>query len=45
MNPFPGPQSVIILDNCNIHKSAVLQADLESMGILCCSAPETKFDL
>jgi hypothetical protein len=24
MNPFPGPRSVFILDNCRIHKSQLL---------------------
>ncbi|KZV99808.1 hypothetical protein EXIGLDRAFT_762271 [Exidia glandulosa HHB12029] len=26
MNPFPGKRSVLIMDNCHIHKSAVLRA-------------------
>jgi hypothetical protein len=24
MNPFPGPNSVIIMDNCHIHKSEAI---------------------
>ncbi|KAG2061324.1 hypothetical protein BDR06DRAFT_870837, partial [Suillus hirtellus] len=25
MNPFPGPNSVIVMDNCSIHKSVLVQ--------------------
>ena len=32
MNPYPEPQSVLILDNCNIHKSKALQEIIEAQG-------------
>lgn len=32
MNPYPQPQSVLILDNCNIHKSKALQEIIEAQG-------------
>ena len=28
-NPYPGPQSILILDNCNIHHSEKVQALVE----------------
>lgn len=34
MNPFPGRNSVLLLDNCSIHKSEVLRECLEESGIL-----------
>ena len=32
MNPYPGPQSVLILDNCKIHKSEILREIIEAQG-------------
>lgn len=32
MNPYPGPQSVILLDNCSTHKSAALRDIVEETG-------------
>jgi transposase len=32
MNPYPQPRSVLILDNCNIHKSKFLQEIIEAYG-------------
>lgn len=32
MNPFPGPKLVIIMDNCEIHKNALLIEAIESAG-------------
>ena len=32
MNPYPQPQSVLVLDNCNIHKSKILQEIVEAYG-------------
>lgn len=29
MNPFPGPNSVIIMDNCRIHKSNLVREMIE----------------
>ena len=34
MNPFPGPRSVLLLDNCNIHKSEILREDVEAKGMI-----------
>ncbi|KAJ3843978.1 hypothetical protein F5878DRAFT_526676 [Lentinula raphanica] len=33
MNPFPGDRSVIIMDNCRIHKSETLRELVESFGM------------
>lgn len=32
MNPFPQDRSVLILDNCSIHKSEVLRELVEEKG-------------
>ncbi|KAH7918110.1 hypothetical protein BV22DRAFT_1108445 [Leucogyrophana mollusca] len=32
MNPYPQPQSVLIMDNCSIHKSDALQVAVEAAG-------------
>lgn len=32
MNPYPQDNSVIILDNCAIHKSAALREMVEAQG-------------
>ena len=32
MNPYPQPRSVLVLDNCNIHKSKILQEIVEAYG-------------
>lgn len=34
MNPFPEPQSVLILDDCDIHKSKIMQEIVEANGRL-----------
>lgn len=30
MNPFPGPNSVIVMDNCRIHKSELVREIIEA---------------
>lgn len=30
MNPFPGPNSVIVMDNCRIHKSPLIVEMIEA---------------
>lgn len=30
MNPFPGPNSVIVMDNCRIHKSDLVREIIEA---------------
>ena len=30
-NPYPGPRSVIVMDNCRIHKSEAVRALIEDM--------------
>ena len=30
MNPFPGPNSVIVMDNCRIHKSELIRNMIEA---------------
>jgi hypothetical protein len=32
MNPFPLPRSVILMDNCAIHKLEILQNAVEAKG-------------
>ena len=32
MNPFPLPQSVILIDNCAIHKLEIVQGAVEAKG-------------
>jgi hypothetical protein len=32
MNPYPGPNSIIVLDNCSTHKSAALREVVEQSG-------------
>ncbi|KAI0370436.1 hypothetical protein BV20DRAFT_944306 [Pilatotrama ljubarskyi] len=34
MNPFPGPNSVLIVDNCRTHKSAAVREAIEAAGEL-----------
>lgn len=34
MNPYPGPNSVIVLDNCSTHRSAALREIVEASGCL-----------
>lgn len=34
MNPFPNDRSILVLDNCAIHKSEALREAVESMGCL-----------
>ena len=31
MNPYPGPHSVIVMDNCCIHKSEAINVLIEDM--------------
>ncbi|CAD6986324.1 unnamed protein product [Tilletia controversa] len=41
MNPFPGPRSVLVLDNCNIHKATTTREKVEAKGeqyVLQCSS-------
>lgn len=33
MNPFPGCRSVLVLDNCKIHKSEALREMVEDAGM------------
>lgn len=37
MNPFPGDRSVLIMDNCSIHKSQVLREVVEATGAQSCA--------
>lgn len=32
MNPYPLPKSVLLMDNCSIHKSAALREIVEGYG-------------
>lgn len=32
MNPFPGPNSVLIVDNCRTHKSRAVREAVEAAG-------------
>jgi hypothetical protein len=32
MNPYPEPNSIIVLDNCSTHKSAALREVVEQSG-------------
>lgn len=32
MNPFPGPNSVLIVDNCRTHKSSAVREAVEAAG-------------
>jgi transposase len=34
MNPFPGPNSVIVMDNCRIHKSDLIQEMIEERCVV-----------
>jgi hypothetical protein len=36
MNPYPEPNSVIVLDNCSTHKSAALREVVEQSGTVQC---------
>ena len=33
MNPFPGPNSVIVMDNCRIHKSELVREIIEAQWV------------
>ena len=33
MNPYPEPCSVLVMDNCSIHKSEALRELVEAAGI------------
>jgi len=33
MNPFPGPNSVIVMDNCRIHKSDLIQEMIQEQCV------------
>jgi hypothetical protein len=41
MNPFPGPNSIMIVDNCSTHKSNAVRDAVEAAGLsrLSCFAP------
>ncbi|TKA51273.1 hypothetical protein B0A53_05576 [Rhodotorula sp. CCFEE 5036] len=34
LEPYPGKNSVIVMDNCSIHKSALLSSTLQALGVL-----------
>jgi len=34
MNPFPGPNSILIMDNASIHKSFKVQEILTTYGVM-----------
>ena len=34
MNPYPGPQSIMIMDNCHTHKSEAVQDAVEAASLL-----------
>jgi hypothetical protein len=43
MNPWPGPQSVLLMDNCLIHKSQHLQDIVYEKGLFTMPiSPDTK---
>jgi hypothetical protein len=33
MNPFPGPNSIMIVDNCSTHKSNAVRDAVEAAGL------------
>ena len=35
MEPFPGPKSVIVMDNCRIHKNPAVLELIESRYVFC----------
>lgn len=37
MEPFPGPRSVMLIDNCSTHKSNAVRDAVEASGTLCTS--------
>ncbi|KAF7361583.1 DDE-3 domain-containing protein [Mycena sanguinolenta] len=39
MNPFPGPNSVIVMDNCKIHKAENIRQMIEARGMRCLYLP------
>ncbi|KAF8234700.1 hypothetical protein L208DRAFT_1547145 [Tricholoma matsutake] len=41
MNPFPQDRSVLILDNCAIHKSELLHEVVEAQEVFCYSSQLT----
>lgn len=46
MNPFPGPRSVLVLDNCSIHHADTVRELIEEQGgeylSILCTAGNTK---
>ena len=34
MNPYPGPRSVLVLDNCSFHHSEDVKALIQAAGIV-----------
>lgn len=34
MNPFPGPNSVIIMDNCRIHRAQAIRDMIEEWSVI-----------
>jgi len=36
MNPFPGPNSVIVMDNCRIHRSRAIREMIEEQLVIQC---------
>lgn len=43
MNPFPGNNSVLIMDNCQIHKSAHIREIVEEHGMQLLTCTEYNF--
>ena len=36
MNPFPGPNSVIVMDNCLIHRARSIREMIEERSVMVC---------
>jgi transposase len=45
MQPYPAPNSVIVMDNCHIHKHPQIQALIEERGMCCEFLPPYSPDL
>lgn len=45
MSPFPGPNSVLVMDNCRIHHTDTLQDVLNEIGIMLLYLPPYSPDL
>ncbi|CAD6943634.1 unnamed protein product [Tilletia controversa] len=45
MNPFPGSRSVLVLDNCNIHKDTRVRQKIEDKGCILQFLPPYSPDL